>query len=165
VREDVAADQPTKTTNMQLLTTSLFLALLCYVAVCGAQSGNFATQMQGLSGLLGGLKLQLHGHYCGLNHGDATYKTEPLDALDKLCMAHDQCYDGHYLDCWCDHKFIVDLGKFLKKSEVDKKLKDTARLMKGWFESSSCSCLDEAGKRKDLSGAIFAAAKGKCKRK
>jgi len=46
-----------------------------------------------------GFSLALHGHYCGLNHGDGSYETQPVDVLDAACMAHDKCYDLHYLDC------------------------------------------------------------------
>eukprot|EP01114_Cavostelium_apophysatum_P010501 TRINITY_DN2430_c0_g1_i2.p1 TRINITY_DN2430_c0_g1~~TRINITY_DN2430_c0_g1_i2.p1 ORF type:complete len:154 (+),score=5.58 TRINITY_DN2430_c0_g1_i2:104-565(+) len=112
----------------------------------------------GLGALLGGLQLKMHGHYCGLNHGDGTYKTEPIDDLDRACMRHDQCYDKGYLDCNCDVLFVDELVK-LQKSHP--KLANTINLMSNWFHSSPCSCLVE-GKRSQLDGRIDLQRKRKC---
>ena len=30
--------------------------------------------------------MKVHGNYCGLNYGDATYKKKPIDALDQVCV-------------------------------------------------------------------------------
>jgi hypothetical protein len=38
------------------------------------------------------LGLPVYGNYCGVGHGDATYKTPPIDAVDLVCQEHDRCY-------------------------------------------------------------------------
>eukprot|EP00741_Cyanophora_paradoxa_P016516 tig00020927_g15947.t1 len=89
-----------------------------------------------------GFTMKLHGHYCGPNHGDGTYETEPVDALDRACMEHDRCYDanqgGKYLNCKCDADFLKDVKTALPS--IDKKLHGTASLISGWFTNSQCSC-------------------------
>ena len=121
--------------------------------------------------LFGGLQLKLHGHYCGLNHGDGTYKTGtvsiclikivvvPVDEVDQACMDHDKCYDRGYLDCQCDAEFLASLGK-LKIP----KMKSTIDLMKNWFEKSACSCLGENGIRSQLEGNVDLRKKKRCKK-
>jgi hypothetical protein len=50
--------------------------IYCVLLLCAVVNGQRGIQggFQDFSSLLGGLKLAVHGHYCGLNHGDASYK-------------------------------------------------------------------------------------------
>eukprot|EP01113_Clastostelium_recurvatum_P024731 TRINITY_DN2953_c0_g2_i1.p1 TRINITY_DN2953_c0_g2~~TRINITY_DN2953_c0_g2_i1.p1 ORF type:complete len:185 (-),score=32.68 TRINITY_DN2953_c0_g2_i1:122-640(-) len=145
----------------------LLLALvLVDITLCAR---NNKKGLQGLGGLGGldfgkGFTMKVHGHYCGPGHGDPTYKMEALDAIDEVCKAHDQCYDtkfnGFYNDCYCDHVFIRDLKKALKSSPSSSH--GMINLMSSWFEGSSCSCLNDEGKR-TLLDTITPGIKGKCK--
>jgi hypothetical protein len=38
------------------------------------------------------LSLPVYGNYCGAGHGDPTFKTPPVDAVDLVCREHDRCY-------------------------------------------------------------------------
>ena len=65
-----------------------------------------------LSGLLSGLterpsSLPFYGNYCGPGHGDPTYKTPPVDAVDLACREHNRCYAllGGF-DSRCDRNFV-----------------------------------------------------------
>eukprot|EP00026_Physarum_polycephalum_P019935 Phypoly_transcript_22213.p1 GENE.Phypoly_transcript_22213~~Phypoly_transcript_22213.p1 ORF type:complete len:167 (+),score=25.42 Phypoly_transcript_22213:103-603(+) len=113
----------------------------------------------------GGLKFKFHGNYCGLGHGDATYKEEPVDSIDAICKTHDQCYDNQqYLDCLCDHNFIKDMRAATTDPKHSKELQKKANLMAAWFESSACKCFDEEWKASELKGATMDQ-KSKCKHK
>ena len=37
------------------------------------------------------LSLPVYGNYCGVGHGDPTWKTPPIDAVDLVCREHDRC--------------------------------------------------------------------------
>lgn len=65
-----------------------------------------------LSGLLSGLterpsSLPFYGNYCGPGHGDPTYQTPPVDAVDLACREHNRCYAllGDF-DSRCDQRFV-----------------------------------------------------------
>jgi hypothetical protein len=65
-----------------------------------------------LSGLLSGLSerpssLPFYGNYCGPGHGDPTYQTPPVDAVDLACREHNRCYAllGSF-DRRCDRRFV-----------------------------------------------------------
>ena len=65
-----------------------------------------------LSGLLSGLterpsRLPFYGNYCGPGHGDPTYETPPVDAVDLACREHNRCYAllGGF-DSRCDRRFV-----------------------------------------------------------
>ena len=53
------------------------------------------------------LSFPVYGNYCGLGHGDPTWKTPPIDAVDLACREHDRCYSllGDF-DNRCDQHFI-----------------------------------------------------------
>ena len=38
------------------------------------------------------LSLPVYGNYCGVGHGDPTWKTPPIDAVDLVCREHHRCY-------------------------------------------------------------------------
>eukprot|EP01104_Vermistella_antarctica_P017104 TRINITY_DN6006_c0_g1_i1.p1 TRINITY_DN6006_c0_g1~~TRINITY_DN6006_c0_g1_i1.p1 ORF type:complete len:155 (+),score=15.41 TRINITY_DN6006_c0_g1_i1:55-519(+) len=107
-----------------------------------------------------GLTMKVHGNYCGLNYGDATYQQEPIDGLDRACYMHDQCYDAHYLDCRCD----ADMLQAMKGLGRNKAIEGSVNLISGWFENSSCSCLLKSGKRINLSTHATPENKAKCSR-
>ena len=52
-------------------------------------------------------RLPVYGNYCGLGHGDPTFRTPPVDAVDAVCREHDRCYDllGDF-DGRCDRRLI-----------------------------------------------------------
>lgn len=61
----------------------------------------------GLSGFTGRPKsLPFYGNYCGPGHGDPTYRTPPVDAVDAACREHNRCYAllGGF-DEGCDRNF------------------------------------------------------------
>ena len=49
---------------------AIVLVVACLASVCGQ---DFGLNLDFLNQITKNLKLQLHGNYCGLNHGDATY--------------------------------------------------------------------------------------------
>ena len=53
------------------------------------------------------LSLPVYGNYCGLGHGDPTWKKPPVDAVDLVCREHDRCYSllGDF-DRRCDENLI-----------------------------------------------------------
>ena len=62
----------------------------------------------GLSGLTERPRsLPLYGNYCGRGHGDPSYRTPPVDAVDLACREHNRCYGllGDY-DERCDRRFV-----------------------------------------------------------
>lgn len=142
---------------------SLPCVFLLAVLLFSSSSHGIAPGFEGFQSLLNGLSFSLHGHYCGLNHGDATFKTAPVDVVDAACMEHDRCYGKHYLDCRCDADFIDNLQQ-LKKTKLSKKTKSAAELMISWFESSPCKCKDDKGAVRELSGKITAKRKSTCHR-
>ena len=38
------------------------------------------------------LSFPVYGNYCGVGHGDPTFETPPIDAVDLVCREHDRCY-------------------------------------------------------------------------
>ena len=54
----------------------------------------------------GGLKIPVHGNWCGPGHSGG----DTVDALDEACKRHDECYErNEYLDCMCDAQLIKDI--------------------------------------------------------
>jgi hypothetical protein len=53
------------------------------------------------------LSLPVYGNYCGGGHGDPTWQTPPIDAVDLVCREHDRCYSllGEF-DNRCDQNFV-----------------------------------------------------------
>lgn len=53
------------------------------------------------------LSLLVYGNYCGVGHGEPTWKTLPIDAVDLVCREHDRCYSllGDF-DTRCDQNLI-----------------------------------------------------------
>jgi hypothetical protein len=53
------------------------------------------------------LSFPVYGNYCGVGHGDPTFKTPPIDAVDLVCREHDRCYGllGDF-DNRCDQNLI-----------------------------------------------------------
>lgn len=51
--------------------------------------------------------LPFYGNYCGPGHGDPTYQTPPVDAVDLACREHNRCYAllGGF-DKRCDRRFV-----------------------------------------------------------
>jgi hypothetical protein len=51
--------------------------------------------------------LPVYGNYCGRGHGDPTYQTPPVDAVDAACREHNRCYAllGDF-DSRCDRRFV-----------------------------------------------------------
>ena len=56
------------------------------------------------------LSLPVYGNYCGRGHGDPTWNTPPIDAVDAVCREHNRCYrllDD--FDCRCDRDLIESM--------------------------------------------------------
>jgi len=53
------------------------------------------------------LSLPVYGNYCGVGHGDPTFQTPPVDAVDLVCREHDRCYGllGDF-DERCDRNLV-----------------------------------------------------------
>jgi hypothetical protein len=53
------------------------------------------------------LSFPVYGNYCGFGHGDPTWNTPPIDAVDAVCREHDRCYGllGDF-DSRCDRNLI-----------------------------------------------------------
>ena len=53
------------------------------------------------------LSFPVYGNYCGVGHGDPTFETLPIDAVDLVCREHDRCYSllGDF-DNRCDQNLI-----------------------------------------------------------
>ncbi len=74
----------------------------------GAPRPLASVPIPGLSGLTERPKsLPFYGNYCGRGHGDPTYKTPPVDAVDLVCREHNRCYGllGDF-DSRCDRNFV-----------------------------------------------------------
>jgi hypothetical protein len=51
----------------------IIILFMLFACISAAPKGNVAKEGFGLESFMSGLKLQVHGHYCGLNHGDSNY--------------------------------------------------------------------------------------------
>lgn len=72
----------------------------------------------GLSGLTERPKsLPFYGNYCGRGHGDPSYRTPPVDAVDLACREHNRCYGllGDY-DERCDRRFVEILPSAISET-------------------------------------------------
>jgi hypothetical protein len=72
----------------------------------------------GLSGLTERPRsLPLYGNYCGRGHGDPSYRTPPVDAVDLACREHNRCYGllGDY-DERCDRRFVEILPSAISET-------------------------------------------------
>jgi hypothetical protein len=58
------------------------------------------------------LSLPVYGNYCGVGHGDPTFQTPPVDAVDLVCREHDRCYGllGDF-DERCDRNLVEMMPK------------------------------------------------------
>jgi hypothetical protein len=58
------------------------------------------------------LSLPVYGNYCGAGHGDPTFQTPPVDAVDLVCREHDRCYSllGDF-DERCDRNLVEVMPK------------------------------------------------------
>lgn len=106
-----------------------------------------------------GVSIPVYGNYCGPHHGDPTYSTEPIDAVDEACMYHDMCYDpnvgGRYLCCRCDTELIENFENALLSSSLSYRAKAVALAGIGWFAQSSCNCKKQSGNIAQLASGNF----------
>lgn len=98
--------------------------------------------------LRAGIKIPIHGHFCGPNHGDQSL--EPTDGLDAACKRHDACYqmrpEGLENDCACDAQLLDEVEEFLAVETSGFKhahLAGIATFM--YFSLSSCYCTKDDG--------------------
>jgi hypothetical protein len=84
--------------------------------------------------------LPVYGNYCGPGHGDPTYTTPPLDAVDAVCQAHDRCYDTRgYFNCGCDRALITAMpGAIIGTPSPAGKA--AGALVAGFFAGWPCQC-------------------------
>jgi hypothetical protein len=87
-----------------------------------------------------GSGLPIYGNYCGPGHGDSTYQTPPVDAVDAVCMAHDACYDRlGYFNCACDRALIGNMPAAVANTPcATGKAAGTAAY--AHFAASPCTC-------------------------
>jgi len=104
--------------------------------------------------------MKLHGNYCGVGHGDATYTQPAVDEVDQVCKTHDKCYDDKgYLNCKCDYDFIIEMKKI---RNINKDLQQKVQLMTSWFENAACQCKKPEGEQYHLPGKASLAQRGAC---
>lgn len=84
--------------------------------------------------------MPFYGNYCGPGHGDPTYRTPPVDAVDAVCMDHDRCYDARgYLNCGCDYALITRMPfAIIDTPSPEGKLAGAAA--QAWFAGAPCTC-------------------------
>jgi len=84
--------------------------------------------------------LPVYGNYCGPGHGDPTYTTPPVDAVDAVCQAHDRCYDTRgYFNCGCDRALIAAMpGAIL--ATPSRAGRAAGALVAGFFAGWPCQC-------------------------
>jgi len=82
--------------------------------------------------------IPVYGNWCGPWYGDG----EPIDALDAICRAHDQCYDfAGWLDCGCDATLRQQIMNYLGFSGfygITEEQKFWAQAILAWFSISPC---------------------------
>jgi hypothetical protein len=84
--------------------------------------------------------LPIYGNYCGPGHGDPTYTTPPVDAVDAVCRAHDRCYDtGGYFNCGCDRALIAAMPSAIAATPSPAG-KAAGALVAGFFAGLPCQC-------------------------
>ena len=80
----------------------------------------------------GGLKIPVHGNWCGPGHSGG----DTVDALDEACKRHDECYErSGYVDCMCDAQLIKDISELSPEKET----MDEIALILRWFIDSPCT--------------------------
>lgn len=105
----------TSQSNMKYLLSFFFIAALCPIGKVYSAS-------------IPGVKI--HGNWCGPKHGSGT----PIDALDKICMVHDRCYDRYgYFNCKCDMNMVNSIAKLRSI-----RLRLIGAPMAAWFKNSPC---------------------------
>jgi hypothetical protein len=84
--------------------------------------------------------LPVYGNYCGPGHGDPTYTTPPVDAVDAVCEAHDRCYDTRgYFNCGCDRALITAMPGAIVATPSPAG-KAAGAIVAGFFAGWPCQC-------------------------
>lgn len=108
------------TLTMVIITIALFLALS--VPERNAQAS-----------------VPVHGRWCGPGHGGG----QPIDAVDAVCQAHDQCYDrSGYFNCACDRELIARLPDAIRRTPTASGKAAGASVAR-YFQSAGCQCKRE----------------------
>jgi len=81
--------------------------------------------------------LAVYGNWCGPGHGGGT----PIDAVDAVCMRHDQCYDAKgYFDCSCDRALIYEMPTAIASPGVPPAGKAAGAAAIAAFTALPCVC-------------------------
>jgi hypothetical protein len=92
------------------------------------------------------ISVPVYGNYCGPNHGDPTFRQEPIDSVDAVCKRHDRCYDptqnGHYQSCACDAQMVNELARVAWNDAhtLSREALAVGAAMGTWFAQSPCYC-------------------------
>ena len=88
--------------------------------------------------------LPIHGNYCGLGHGDETYRTRARDPVDQVCKEHDKCWDDNgTLDCNCDRELISKMARAVTAPGVDAPARAAGTAAIAYFSVAPCICKKE----------------------
>jgi len=83
-----------------------------------------------------------YGNYCGQGHGDRSYRTPALDAVDQACKDHDQCWERHHdLHCGCDREFIKKMKIASVSPGISAQGRTYAALAISYFSAAPCTCM------------------------
>lgn len=81
--------------------------------------------------------IEYYGNWCGPLHGSG----QPIDAVDRACCLHDQCYaDRGYLDCSCDRDLIGAMQRARTNPYVSPEGRYKASQAADFFRVSPCLC-------------------------
>jgi Phospholipase A2 len=81
--------------------------------------------------------IEYYGNWCGPLHGGG----QPIDAVDRVCCLHDQCYDDRgYLDCSCDRDLIEGMQRAMANPYVSPEGRYKASQAADFFRVSPCLC-------------------------
>lgn len=79
--------------------------------------------------------IPVHGNWCGPGHGGG----RAVDALDEVCMRHDQCYDRRgYLDCDCDRTLVREIDDLIARGGLSGTARAKAALVRTYFAAAPC---------------------------